>query len=145
MAGGLGAFVESGAESPSLSDVVRAAGGIVLRDVGSGLEVLVVHRRRYEDWTFPKGKAEPDESDEDCALREVQEETGLLCALADELPSTSYDDAAGRPKRVRYWRMLVTGGELHFAHEVDDARWVDVVDAAAMLTYERDRKLLEAL
>jgi len=129
----------------ALSDVVRAAGGIIVRDIGNGLEVLVVHRPRYEDWTFPKGKAESDESDEDCALREVEEETGLVCALADELPSTSYQDAAGRPKRVRYWRMRVTGSELQFAHEVDDARWLDVVSAAAILTYERDRRLLEAL
>ena len=104
-----------------------------------------MHRPRYEDWTFPKGKAEPDESDEDCALREVEEETGLVCVLADELPSTSYQDAAGRPKRVRYWRMGVTGGELRFAHEVDDARWLDVVSAAPTLSYEHDRRLLDAL
>lgn len=141
----MGAVVESRAESSFLNEVVRAAGGIVVRDVGGGLEVLVVHRPRYEDWSFPKGKAEPGESDEDCALREVEEETGLVCALTDELPPTSYSDAAGRPKRVRYWRMRVTGGELRFVHEVDDARWLDIGSATGVLTYERDRRLLDAL
>ena len=116
-----------------------------MREGDGGPEVLVVHRPRYEDWSFPKGKAEPGESDEDCALREVQEETGLACALADELPSTSYHDAAGRPKRVRYWRMRVTGGDLHFAHEIDEARWLAVADAAELLTYDRDRQLLDTL
>ena len=141
----MGAARESRAESPPLSDIVRAAGGIVARDVGDGLEVLVVHRPRYEDWSFPKGKVESGESDEECALREVEEETGLVCALGEELPSTSYDDTAGLPKRVRYWRMRATAGELHFAHEVDDARWLSVERAAALLTYERDRRLLDAL
>jgi 8-oxo-dGTP pyrophosphatase MutT (NUDIX family) len=107
--------------------------------------VLVVHRPRYEDWSFPKGKAEPGESDEECALREVREETGLVCELGKELPTTSYRDAAGRPKQVRYWRMDPTGGELEFEHEVDDARWLSVEGAAATLTYDRDRGLLEAL
>jgi 8-oxo-dGTP pyrophosphatase MutT (NUDIX family) len=141
----VGAARESGAESPPLSDVVRAAGGIVVCDVGNGLEVLVVHRPRYEDWSFPKGKAEPGESDEDCAVREVEEETGLVCALGEELPSTSYLDAAGRRKRVRYWRMRATDGELRFEHEVDDARWLSVAAARALLTYERDRHLLDVL
>ena len=105
-----------------------------------------MHRPRYGDWSFPKGKAEPGESDEDCALREVEEETGLVCTLGPELSSTSYEDAAGRPKRVRYWRMRpAAGGELTFAHEVDDARWLSVPDAAAQLSYDRDRELLAHL
>ena len=57
--------------------------------------MLVVHRPRYDDWTFPKGKAEPGESDEECAVREVAEETGLRCELVRELGSTSYADRAG--------------------------------------------------
>ena len=68
-------------------------------------DVLLVHRPRYDDWTFPKGKADEDESDEDCALREVHEETGLRCALDEEIGVTEYVDAKGRPKRVRWWRM----------------------------------------
>ena len=107
--------------------------------------MLVVHRPRYGDWSFPKGKAEPGESDEDCALREVEEETGLVCELGRELSSTSYTDASGRPKRVRYWRMHQVGGSLRFLHEVDDARWLTRQHATELLTYERDRPLLDEL
>ena len=89
--------------------VVRAAGGIPVRDGRDGLEVLVVHRPQYDDWSFPKGKCEEGETDEACALREVQEETGLVCALERELPSTAYHDSRGRQKRVRYWRLRVLG------------------------------------
>jgi len=116
----------------------------VTRD-GSSLEVLVVHRPHYDDWSFPKGKAEPEESDEACALREVAEETGLVCSLAEELPTTEYTDSRGRAKRVRYWRMDPVGGELAFRHEVDDARWVTLDTARSLLSYRRDSALLEAL
>jgi 8-oxo-dGTP diphosphatase len=126
-------------------DVVRAAGGIVVRDAAPGAEVLVVHRPRYDDWSFPKGKADVGETDEDCAVREVEEETGLHCRLEEELETTSYVDAQGRPKRVRYWRMAVVSGELAFLHEVDDARWVTRAQAEELLSYERDLVLLEAL
>jgi 8-oxo-dGTP diphosphatase len=106
--------------------------------------VLIVHRPAYDDWTFPKGKCEPGEPDEACAVREVEEETGLVCALETELPSTSYADAAGRPKQVRWWRMRVEGGELAFLNEVDDARWVTGEGATALLTYKRDLEVLHA-
>jgi 8-oxo-dGTP pyrophosphatase MutT (NUDIX family) len=125
--------------------VVRAAGGVPVRDGPGGVEVLVVHRPRYRDWTFPKGKCETGESDESCALREVAEETGLECVLEDELPSTSYTDSRGRPKRVRYWRLRVVGGEPRFDHEVDGARWVTPAEAMALLTYERDVAVVRAL
>ena len=140
----MGAAPQGRAESSTLSEVVRAAGGLVVREDGPR-EVLVVHRPRYDDWTFPKGKADPGESDEDCALREVEEETGLVCELESELSSTTYTDGAGRPKRVRYWRMRPVEGELRFAHEVDDARWLTLESAAALLSYERDRALLGEL
>lgn len=126
-----------------MTRVVRAAGGVVLRNDSS--EVLVVHRDRYDDWSFPKGKAEQGESDEDCAIREVEEETGLRCALGEELSATSYTDAAGRPKRVRYWLMQPVGGELVCHHEVDEARWVSFEDARSLLTYQRDVGLLESV
>jgi 8-oxo-dGTP diphosphatase len=125
--------------------VVRAAGGIPVREGDAGLEVLVVHRPQYGDWTFPKGKCDPGESDEDCAVREVEEETGLRCALGRELPSTAYTDSRGRPKRVRYWRLDVVGGELSFDHEVDAGRWLPPAEAEALLTYERDVVVLRAL
>jgi 8-oxo-dGTP diphosphatase len=124
--------------------VVRAAGGVPARAGQDGIEVLVVHRARYDDWTFPKGKCEPGEADEACALREVAEETGLECALGRELPATEYEDAHGRPKRVRYWLLAVVGGSLRFDHEVDAARWVEPAEAEALLTYERDLTVLRA-
>lgn len=125
--------------------MIRAAGGVVVREAGDGIEVLVVHRPRYDDWTFPKGKAGRDESDEDCALREVEEETGLHCELDRELPETSYVDAHGRPKRVRYWRMRPVAGELRFLHEIDDAEWMSLEDAARRLSYDRDLRVLDAV
>jgi 8-oxo-dGTP diphosphatase len=122
-----------------MTDEVRAAGGVVARDG----DVLLVHRPRYDDWTFPKGKAEMGESDEECALREVHEETGLRCALGDELASTHYVDAKGRPKRVRWWRMHALEDDGFTPNdEVDELRWVDVRTADELLTYPRDRVLL---
>jgi 8-oxo-dGTP pyrophosphatase MutT (NUDIX family) len=119
--------------------LVRAAGGIVRRD-GT---VLLVHRPKYDDWTFPKGKAEDDESDEDCALREVWEETGLHCSLTAEITSTSYFDSHGRPKRVRWWLMDPVEGEFEPTDEVDEIRWVEPRVAADLLSYDRDLVLLE--
>jgi 8-oxo-dGTP diphosphatase len=124
-----------------MTAIVRAAGGVVTRNDAS--EVLLVHRDRYDDWSFPKGKCERGESDEDCALREVEEETGLRCALGEELPSTHYTDGHGRPKRVRYWLMEPNGGELAYLHEVDAARWVTLDEARGLLTYQRDVALLD--
>jgi 8-oxo-dGTP diphosphatase len=125
---------------------VRAAGGVVVRpDDENPSAVLLVHRPRYDDWTFPKGKAEPGESDEDCALREVEEETTLRCTLGRELPATSYVDGKGRPKRVRWWIMRPVDGEPAPAHEVDEVRWVDPDEAESLLTYDRDRNLLAAV
>jgi 8-oxo-dGTP diphosphatase len=126
--------------------VIRASGGLVVREDESGRRrVLVVHRPRYDDWSFPKGKLKPDETDEDCARREVAEETGLVCELGEELPASEYLDASGRPKRVRYWLMRPVGGRLEFLHEVDDARWVLFEEARTLLSYERDRELLESV
>jgi 8-oxo-dGTP pyrophosphatase MutT (NUDIX family) len=124
--------------------VIRAAGGVVVREADGRSEVLVVHRPRYQDWSFPKGKAEPGETDEACALREVEEETGLRCELGRELPSTEYADAQGRPKRVRYWLMRSVAGELRFRHEVDQAEWLVLEDAGRRLSYARDQGVLEA-
>jgi 8-oxo-dGTP diphosphatase len=124
-----------------VSEVVRAAGGVV-EDNG---RVLLVHRPQYDDWTFPKGKAQEDESDEACALREVEEETGLRCELGDELPSTSYVDSKGRPKRVRYWRMRPVAGAFAPHDEVDELAWLPPLEAREKLSYVRDLTLLDAL
>jgi len=124
---------------------VRAAGGVVARAGPGELEVVLVHRPAYDDWTLPKGKAKPGESDEDCALREVAEETGLHCELQTELASVSYHDSAGRPKIVRYWLMRPAAGTLSPDDEVDDARWLPLEDAFDLLSYERDRDVLRSL
>lgn len=119
--------------------VVRAAGGVVVREG----KVVLVHRPKYDDWTFPKGKADEDESDEDCALREVAEETGLQCRLRAELASTEYVDSRGRPKRVRWWRMdPIADDGFSPNDEVDEVRWVAPEEASRLLSYKRDLVLL---
>lgn len=132
-----------------MSQIVKAAGGVVVRiDTENTKRTLLVHRPRYNDWTFPKGKRDPGESDEQCALREVEEETGLLCALGDELTPVTYTDHRGRPKTVRYWLMtIVTGNPDQFVinNEVDEVRWVSPTTAAELLTYPHDRVLLDHL
>ena len=120
---------------------VEAAGGVVLSDG----QVLLVHRPRYDDWTLPKGKLDRGESFEEAALREVKEETGLVCRLGHELPSSEYRDNKDRPKIVRYWLMEVEDGEFEANDEVDEVRWVSLDEAAGELTYERDREVLASL
>jgi 8-oxo-dGTP diphosphatase len=125
---------------------VRAAGGVVRRRrADGGEEIVVVHRPEYDDWSFPKGKLEDGESEEDAALREVEEETGLRCRLERELPTTRYRDARGRSKSVRYWLMEPVSGSLAAANEVDDARFVPLAEARVLLTYGRDAEVLDAL
>ncbi len=129
-----------------MTETVRAAGGLVHRVRGDGTdEILVVHRPAYDDWSFPKGKLEGDESDEAAALREVEEETGLRCRLGHELPTSRYRDARGRPKTVRYWLMTPSGGRLAAANEVDDARFVTLAEARVLLSYRRDVELLDSV
>jgi 8-oxo-dGTP pyrophosphatase MutT (NUDIX family) len=126
-----------------VTEVVRAAGGVV-RDQRDG-SVLLVHRRRYDDWSFPKGKALEGESDEECALREVEEETGVSCELEFELPTSEYRHRSGRPKRVRYWAMRPLGGEAQPLNEIDDIAWFSLGEAQMKLSYDRDRVVLRAL
>ncbi len=130
------------------SPTVRAAGGIVRRPgADDGWELLLVHRPRYDDWSLPKGKADDGESDEETALREVEEETGLRCALGDAAGETRYRDAKGRPKIVRYWLMEPTTDTAEFTptDEVDAVQWCSPREAIELLTYGHDRKLLERL
>jgi 8-oxo-dGTP diphosphatase len=124
--------------------VIRAAGGIVCRTTRSGeTEIAVIHRPAYDDWTLPKGKIEPDESPEDCAIREVREETGLRCELIRPLGCTAYVDRRGRDKVACYWVMEVKGGKFRPGIEVDKMLWLSVGSAIKRLTYDRDQTLLK--
>lgn len=132
---------------------IRAAGGVVWRhgrEANRGepepeVEVVVVHRPKYDDWTLPKGKADPGESNEDCARREVEEETGLECVLGIYLGEVPYLDRNGRPKVARYWAMQPVGGSFTPTGEVDKMRWLPLSDALDVLSYARDRPMLLAL
>ncbi len=128
------------------TDVVQASGGIVWRDgPGDSVEVLIVHRPRYDDWSFAKGKAESDEDAETCALREVLEETGYECELGAELASVWYHDNKGRPKVVRYWAMEILGGSFEPNEEVDTVAWVDLDAVDGRLSYDRDRLIATSM
>jgi len=124
-------------------NVVKAAGGVVCREGSSGeTEIVVVHRPAYDDWTLPKGKVDPDETPEECALREVREETGFRCELGRPVGCTAYVDRRGRNKLACYWVMEVISGRFRPGGEVDRMAWLPVADAVKRLTYERDKALI---
>jgi 8-oxo-dGTP pyrophosphatase MutT (NUDIX family) len=139
--------------------VVRAAGGVVRRPVAGRsrvrrwlhprYEIVLVHRPQYDDWSLPKGKPDGDERDEDTALREVEEETGLRCTLGAPVGETRYEDSRGRDKRVRYWLMKPAESDraVPFVpnREVDKVRWLERDGAVTLLTYPHDRELLQGL
>ena len=104
--------------------------------------MLLVHRPEYDDWTLPKGKSMRGEDDLACALREVEEETGLCCEPEAELASTSYRDTRGRNKTVRYWAMRPLRGSFSPHDEIDQVRWLALPEAAERLTHARDRDVL---
>jgi len=131
--------------SPSSPGLVRAAGGVVWRHGPGGIEVALVHRPAYNDWTFPKGKLASGEEEEDGALREVKEETGLRCEIERFVGLIRYRDRRGRDKVVAYWIMRPTGGRFSPSKEVDELRWVPIDEVASALTYDRDRDLLPHL
>jgi 8-oxo-dGTP pyrophosphatase MutT (NUDIX family) len=130
-----------------LSRLVRAAGGVVWRRGPNGLEVLLIHRPRYGDWSFPKGKAKDEtESDEETAVREVEEEVGLRLEPGPELETTRYRDSKGRRKVVRYWAMDLPDGEDATAGDgVDEVRWTRLDEAEQQLTWDRDVVVLDSL
>jgi 8-oxo-dGTP diphosphatase len=133
------------AELPPQTDVVQAAGGLVVRRQGGLLEIVIVHRPVQHDWSFPKGKLEAGETFEIAALREVREETGMSCELLRFIGHTEYVDRKGRPKAVAYWIMEATGGSFSPNDEVDELRWVSLDGAARLLSYPRDRELVAVL
>ena len=125
--------------------MIRAAGAVVWRHDGDALEVLLVHRPKYDDWSFPKGKREAGETDEQCAVREVEEEAGVRGRLGRELLPCAYRDRKDRPKVVRYWAMEA-GKHRRFRpnSEVDEVRWVTVAEAASLLSYDHDVDVLSS-
>ncbi|MFM8305215.1 MAG: NUDIX hydrolase [Actinomycetota bacterium] len=140
--------MSTGADGAPAPPEVVAAGGIVVRPGDGGPEVLIVHRPRYDDWSFPKGKQDPGETDEETALREVAEETGVTCVLGRYLGAVRYRDHRDRAKVVHYWRMEPDAGH-HGAFvpndEVDRLHWCGPEEAATLLTYGHDRALLTGL
>ncbi|GAA1998269.1 NUDIX hydrolase [Catenulispora subtropica] len=127
---------------------VRAAGCVVWRPGPAGPEVAVIHRPRYDDWSFPKGKLDPGETWLAAAVREVLEETGCPVLVGRRLPTQEYDVSFGGPprtKRVKYWAaQAVAGAEFRPNSEVDRLEWVSAAQARALLTRQTDQDLLEA-
>ncbi|MFG3133444.1 NUDIX hydrolase [Streptomyces tendae] len=109
-----------------------------------GLELCLVHRPKYDDWSHPKGKLKPGEAPLAGALREVAEETGYAAEPGAELPTVRYL-ANGRPKEVRYWAAAATAGAFAPSDEVDRILWLSPEAARTRLTQPRDRALVDAL
>ncbi len=126
-------------------EVLAAGGAVWRRRVDGAVEVLVVHRPRYDDWSLPKGKCDEGEGFLDCARREVFEETGLTCEVGSDLVDVYYDDHKGRSKVVRYWAMEAVAGTFRPNDEVDEVRWLSFPEAVAVLTYAHDRPVLRSL
>jgi 8-oxo-(d)GTP phosphatase len=131
---------------------IRAAGGVLWRSDAIAppgeeiVEVALIHRPRYDDWSFPKGKIASGESEVDGAIREVLEETGYHARLGRPLGETRYlkdQDGLVRPKVVRWWAMQASGGAFSVTREVDELRWLTLGEAGDLLTRELDRTLLE--
>ncbi|MFE6223624.1 MULTISPECIES: NUDIX hydrolase [unclassified Streptomyces] len=129
----------------SAAPPVLAAGCVLWRPAAGGgsLEIALVHRPKYDDWSHPKGKRKPGESAEACAVREVLEETGHHCALGARLPTVRYA-VDGRPKEVAYWAARALRGAFVPGREVDRLRWLPPAEARTALTQPRDRELLDA-
>jgi len=128
---------------------INAAGTVPWRITDDALEVALVHRPRYDDWSWSKGKLEPGEAWAVAACRETAEETGLQVRLGMPLPATSYRvlDRDGEPatKVVRYWAAEVIGGHGLLEHEIDEVVWLDAAGADARLDYAHDREQLRAV
>ncbi|WP_272938768.1 NUDIX hydrolase [Mycolicibacterium duvalii] len=126
-----------------MRNIVLAAGAVLWRPQdGSGEpEVAIIHRPRYDDWSLPKGKVDPGETEPVTAVREIAEETGFQSQLGRRLASVSYPIEEG-VKKVRYWAARAVGGDFTVNHEVDELKWLPVRQAMDQLGYPHDRKVL---
>lgn len=130
-------------EPPVRKASVRAAGCVLWRRSSSGgVELALVFRPRWSDWSWPKGKLKKGEATRTAALREVWEETGHTCRLGSALPTSRYVDHAGRDKEVTYWAAESTGGAFVPNDEVSELVWLSPDEACEHLSYERDRELI---
>ena len=120
---------------------VLAAGAVLWRAGSAGAELALVHRPRYDDWSFPKGKLDAGEALPFAAVREVAEETGYRSRLGPFLGDARYRVPEGS-KLVRYWAAEAGEGTFVPNHETDELRWVSPADAAGLLSYERDQEVL---
>jgi 8-oxo-dGTP pyrophosphatase MutT (NUDIX family) len=135
-----------GVAADRIAPEVAAAGAVVWRVGPDGdIEVALIHRPRYDDWSFPKGKLFPSETPAEAAVREVGEETGFRCRMGKVIGSHRYRDSRARWKEVTYWLMEWVEGRFDPSDEVDRLRWVPLAEAERVLTYHRDRELLRNL
>ena len=123
----------------------QAAGGIVWRPADDGMEVLVAHRPRYDDWAYPKGKLDTGESLIECAVREVEEETGLRCEVGRFLGLNTFTMPSRDRKEVSYWAMQAVSGSFTPNDEVDAIEWVPYSKLAGRLSYELDLAFITSL
>jgi 8-oxo-dGTP pyrophosphatase MutT (NUDIX family) len=132
---------------PSTPTGAICAAGAVLWRAGdtetsaAGPLVAIVHRPRYDDWSLPKGKVDPGETEPITAVREIEEETGFISELGRRLAAVSYPVELGT-KKVRYWTARAIGGEFTPNSEVDELIWLPVKEAMKQLQYPYDRKVL---
>jgi len=134
--------VASDASAAIKGAVIRAAGAVLWRPSRRyGVRIALVHRPRYDDWSLPKGKAEPGEVPPVTAAREVEEETGFRAAIGRSLTTVSYK-ANGGPKTVQYFAARRIGGLFTPNKEVDRLEWLPAAKAAERMTYEFDQAVL---
>lgn len=126
--------------------MIEAAGGVLWRPAvgGAGIEVALVHRPKYDDWSIPKGKLNSNEHPVLGAVREVREETGITGIPGRPLGAIEYLKE-GSPKRVRYWAMRVASGAFSANREVDQMMWLPPREAQLHLSPDRDRDILEGV